>query len=79
MRKIKIMEHVSLDGVMQHDNSEDFAYGGWTGPYRTPAGAAAVLEAQGSTFDLLLGRPAAPTMPGPTSGPRPATIRWPTV
>jgi len=26
------------------------------GTYRTPAGAAAVAEAQGTTFDLLLGR-----------------------
>lgn len=56
MRKIKIMEHVSLDGVMQHENGEGFMHGGWTAPYRTPAGAAAVLEAQGSKFDLLLGR-----------------------
>jgi len=56
MRKIKIMEHVSLDGVMQHENGGGFMHGGWTAPYRTPAGAAAVLEAQGSNFDLLLGR-----------------------
>jgi dihydrofolate reductase len=56
MRKIKIMEHVSLDGVMQHDDSDGFAHVGWTAPYRTPAGLAAVMEAQGSHFDLLLGR-----------------------
>jgi len=60
MRKIRIMEHVSLDGVMdgefQRENGEDFAHGGWTTPYRTPAGLEAVLEAQGSPFDLLLGR-----------------------
>ena len=56
MRKISIMEHISLDGVMQHENGEGFAHGGWTNPYRTPAGLAAVLEAQGSRFDLLLGR-----------------------
>ena len=54
MRKIKIMEHISLDGVIEHD--EDYAYGGWTAPYRNPAGLQAVLEAQGSSFDLLLGR-----------------------
>jgi dihydrofolate reductase len=57
---IKIMEHVSLDGVLdgvfQHEDGEDSAYGGWTIPYRTPAGLAAVIEAQGSSFDLLLGR-----------------------
>jgi dihydrofolate reductase len=56
VRKIRIMEHISLDGVIQHESSEDFAYGGWTGPYRSPAGLAAVMEAQGSRFDLLLGR-----------------------
>ena len=56
MRKIRIMEHISLDGVIQHENSEGFAHGNWTAPYRTPAGLEAVLEAQGSIFDLLLGR-----------------------
>ncbi|TGK15349.1 dihydrofolate reductase [Leptospira fluminis] len=56
MRKIKIMEHISLDGVIQHENGEGFEHGGWTGPYRTPAGLEAVVEAQGNTFDLLLGR-----------------------
>lgn len=56
MRKISIMEHISLDGVMQHENGDGFAHGGWTTPYRTPAGLAAVLEAQGRHFDLLLGR-----------------------
>ncbi|MDO7851357.1 dihydrofolate reductase family protein [Hymenobacter convexus] len=56
MRTIRIMAHVSLDGVIQHDNSDGFAHGDWTAPYRSPAGLAAVLEAQGSAFDLLLGR-----------------------
>ncbi|MFC7666602.1 dihydrofolate reductase family protein [Hymenobacter humi] len=56
MRKIRIMEHISLDGVMQHDNDGGFAHGNWTVPYRTPAGLAAVVEAYGSRFDLLLGR-----------------------
>jgi dihydrofolate reductase len=56
MRKIRIMEHISLDGVIQHEDGEGFAHGGWTAPYRTPAGLEAVVEAQGSIFDLLLGR-----------------------
>jgi dihydrofolate reductase len=56
MRKIRIMEHISLDGVIQHDDSDGFAYGNWTTPYRTPAGLAAVVAAYGSRFDLLLGR-----------------------
>ena len=50
------MEHMSLDGVIQHEDGEGFSHGGWTTPYRTPAGLAAVMEAQGSHFDLLLGR-----------------------
>ena len=56
MRKIRTMEHISLDGVIQHEDGEGFAHGGWTAPYRTPAGLEAVVEAQGSIFDLLLGR-----------------------
>ena len=56
MRKIRIMEHISLDGVIQHEDGEGFAHGNWTAPYRTPAGLEAVVEAQGSVFDLLLGR-----------------------
>ena len=57
MRKLKIIEHISLDGVIQHTADENgFPYGDWTGPYRTPAGRDAVLAAQGERFDLLLGR-----------------------
>ncbi len=54
MRKIRIFEHVSLDGVIEHEDG--YAYGAWTAPYRSPAGLQAVLEAQGTRFDLLLGR-----------------------
>ena len=50
------MEHVSLDGVISPPGDSDFAKGGWSAPYRTPAGAAALAEAQGANFDLLLGR-----------------------
>ena len=57
MRKIRIFAHVSLDGVISPRNDDsEYANGGWTAPYRSPAGAAAVAEAQGTTFDLLLGR-----------------------
>ena len=48
------MEHISLDGVIDQD--PDYAYGAWTTPYRSPAGLQAVIEAQGTSFDLLLGR-----------------------
>jgi dihydrofolate reductase len=57
MRKLKIMEHMSLDGVIQHSADEnDFPYSDWSAPYRTPAGRDAVLAAYGESFDLLLGR-----------------------
>jgi dihydrofolate reductase len=57
MRKLKIMEHISLDGVIQHSADDgDFPYSDWTGPYRSPAGRDAVMAAQGEKFDLLLGR-----------------------
>jgi dihydrofolate reductase len=54
MRKIRIFEHISLDGVIEHDDG--YEYGAWTTPYRTPAGLAALLETYGTNFDLLLGR-----------------------
>jgi hypothetical protein len=37
MRKLRIFEHISLDGVIQSSADEnDFPYGDWSGPYRTP-------------------------------------------
>ena len=57
MRKLTIMEHISLDGVIQHSVDNDaFPYSDWSAPYRTPAGRDAVLAAYGENFDLLLGR-----------------------
>jgi dihydrofolate reductase len=54
MRKIRIFEHISLDGVIEHD--KNYAYAAWTAPYRTPEGMAMLLEAYGAGFDLLIGR-----------------------
>lgn len=60
MRKIKIFEHISLDGVIELTGGPgeegDFPYADWTAPYRSPAGLEIVLAAQGESFDLLLGR-----------------------
>ena len=57
MRKLKLFEHISLDGIIEiSGNDSDFPYGDWTAPYRTPSGRDAVLAAQGERFDLLLGR-----------------------
>jgi dihydrofolate reductase len=59
VRKLRIFEHISLDGVIEVRGSGedgDVPYGDWTAPYRTPAGRDVVLAAQGENFDLLLGR-----------------------
>jgi dihydrofolate reductase len=57
MRTLKIIEHISLDGVIQNSrDDDDFAYGGWSEPYRSPAGRDAMLAAHGENFDLLIGR-----------------------
>jgi dihydrofolate reductase len=57
MRRLKIIEHISLDGVIQHSADDgDFPYSDWTAPYRTSAGRDAVMAAHGERFDLLLGR-----------------------
>ena len=61
MRKLRIIEHISLDGVIQgpggrSEDDDNFPHGGWTAPYRSPAGLQAVLEAHASSFDLVLGR-----------------------
>lgn len=61
MRKIRIIEHISLDGVIQapggrNEGGDDYPHGGWTVPYRSAAGGEAVVAAHGTNFDLLLGR-----------------------
>lgn len=57
MRKLKLIEHISLDGVIQTSGDDGgFPYGDWTAPYRTPEGRDAVAAVQGAHFDLLLGR-----------------------
>jgi dihydrofolate reductase len=56
MRKLKIMEHISLDGVVQASAEDGFPYADWTVSYRTPAGRDALFAEHGGRFDLLLGR-----------------------
>jgi dihydrofolate reductase len=57
MRKLKICEHISLDGVIQQSaDDDDFPYSDWSAPYRTPAGREIVLALYGESFDLLIGR-----------------------
>lgn len=62
MKKIIILSFVSLDGVMQapggpeEDNSNGFAYGGWTVPYFDESLGKIMSEQMSRPFDLLLGR-----------------------
>lgn len=60
MRKIKVIEHMSLDGVIQAPGGPgedgDYTYGGWAAPYDDEDGGAAIVAAHGEGFDLLLGR-----------------------
>jgi dihydrofolate reductase len=62
MRKIIVLESISLDGVIQapggpeEDTSGGFAYGGWTWPHTDPVSSAAMKKQMNMPFDLLLGR-----------------------
>jgi dihydrofolate reductase len=57
MRRLKIIEHISLDGVIQVTGDDGgFPYPDWTAPYRSPEGREVMLAAHGERFDLLLGR-----------------------
>jgi dihydrofolate reductase len=62
MRKIIVLEHISIDGVIQapggpeEDPSDGFAYGGWAGPYADKIVGTALRKQMNSSFDLLLGR-----------------------
>jgi dihydrofolate reductase len=62
MRKIIVLEHISLDGVIQapggpdEDTSGGFAHGGWIAPYSDADLGTALRRQMNSQFDLLLGR-----------------------
>jgi serine phosphatase RsbU (regulator of sigma subunit)/dihydrofolate reductase len=57
VRKLKIIEHISLDGVIQTTAGpeDDFPYGDWTAQFRSPAGLQMMTEMY-KNCDLLLGR-----------------------
>ena len=50
MRKITVLEHINLDGVIQagggpdEDTSDGFAYGGWAAPFDDDAIGSAVKK-----------------------------------
>ena len=62
MRKIIVMEFITLDGVIQagggpdEDKSGGFQYGGWEVPYGDDVVGAAMQKQMSMPFDLLLGR-----------------------
>ena len=62
MRKVIVLEHISLDGVIQapggpdEDTSGGFAYGGWIGRFSDEILGAALRKQMNLPFDLLLGR-----------------------
>ncbi|HXQ36947.1 MAG TPA: dihydrofolate reductase family protein [Anaerolineales bacterium] len=63
MRKIIVLEFITLDGVLQapggvEDTSGGFQYGGWSAPYFYEADEAAgeFMEKHMKSADLLLGR-----------------------
>ena len=62
MRKVIVVCHMSLDGVIQgpggpaEDTSGGFTYGGWITPYADPVLGGAIRAQMNLPFDLLLGR-----------------------
>src|SRR6185436_6179563 len=62
MRKINVLEFISLDGVMQapgrpeEDTSGGFKYGGWTFPYFDDFAGKMMDKQMKQPFALLLGR-----------------------
>ena len=62
MRKVIVLEHISIDGVIQapggpdEDTSDGFAYGGWIAPYSDAILGTALSRQMNMPFELLLGR-----------------------
>lgn len=62
MRKIIVLEFITLDGVIQapggskEDTAEGFKYGGWMGPYFDEVGGKEMEKQMEETSALLLGR-----------------------
>lgn len=62
MRKAIVLEHITLDGVIQapggpdEDTSGGFAYGGWIAAYSDAMLGSLLRRQMNKPFDLLLGR-----------------------
>src|SRR5574341_146178 len=61
MRKVIVLEHISLDGVIQapggpdEDTSGGFAYGGWIAPYSDASLGTVLRRQMNLPFDVVLG------------------------
>lgn len=62
MRKIIVLEFITLDGVMQapggseEDTAQGFTYGGWTSPFFDEETGKEMEKQMSGEYDLLLGR-----------------------
>src|SRR6186713_1955068 len=62
MRKVIVLEFMTLDGVIQagggpeEDTSGGFAHGGWQAPFSDDVEGAVMQKQMSMPFDLLLGR-----------------------
>jgi dihydrofolate reductase len=62
MRKVIVLEFITLDGVIQagggpeEDTSGGFAYGGWIAPYSDDVLGTVIQRQMNMPFDLLVGR-----------------------
>lgn len=62
MRKIIVISHMTLDGVIQsmgapnEDTSGGFTHGGWITPYSDDVLSATIRAEMSMSFDLLIGR-----------------------
>jgi dihydrofolate reductase len=62
MRKIIVLEFLSLDGIMQapggpeEDTSGNFKFGGWTAPFFDEMSGKEMTKQMKGEYDLLLGR-----------------------
>ena len=80
MRKIRIIEHITLDGVIQAPGGPgedgDYPYGGWAAPHDDPAGG----HRRGSRRDVRSAAcPPEPTIFSVAFGLNRQRVRWPTV
>lgn len=62
MRKVIVISHITLDGVLQamggpeEDTSGGFTYGGWVSPLSDEVVGAVIRKEMSMPFDLLIGR-----------------------